>query len=91
GPPADPPPSLEELIRRSEEDPEGARRDLQALAERQSAVRLEDLLLRRTDWGIHPQREAVAERLCETLGWVGAPGDGVVPRPPSPAMARGVR
>jgi hypothetical protein len=37
--------------------------------ERQSVVRLEDLLLRRTDWGIDPARGEVAARLCESLGW----------------------
>ncbi|HEX2641579.1 MAG TPA: hypothetical protein VHU81_01200, partial [Thermoanaerobaculia bacterium] len=46
-----------------------ARHHLRGLAERQAAVHLEDLLLRRTDWGIFPARAALAERLCRALGW----------------------
>ena len=89
-PPADPPLPLEELIRRAEEDPDAARRDVQALADRQGAVQLEDLLLRRTDWGIHPRRAAMAERLCATLRWGAAPEElpgGMTRRP---AAVRGM-
>jgi len=70
-PAADPPLSLEELTRLAEEDWGTARTHLRGLVERQSVVRLEDLLLRRTDWGIDPRRGEAAVRLCESLGWQG--------------------
>ena len=68
-PAADPPMSFEELTRLAELDWSAARDHLRGLVERQSVVRLEDLLLRRTDWGIDPARGEVAARLCESLGW----------------------
>ncbi|HKI04910.1 MAG TPA: FAD-dependent oxidoreductase [Thermoanaerobaculia bacterium] len=70
-PAADPPLSLEELTRLAGEDWGAARDHLRGLVERQSVVRLEDLLLRRTDWGIDPERGEAAARLCESLGWQG--------------------
>jgi hypothetical protein len=41
------------------------------LVERQSVVHLEDLLLRRADWGLLPEGP-VAARLCSALGWADA-------------------
>jgi glycerol-3-phosphate dehydrogenase len=68
-PAADAPWSFDELVHRAEHDPDAARDHLRGLAERQAVVHLEDLLLRRTDWGILPAHAALAERLCQTLGW----------------------
>jgi len=70
-PEADPPLSLEDLTRLAGEDWGAARTHLRGLVERQSVVRLEDLLLRRTDWGIDPERGEAAVRLCGSLGWQG--------------------
>jgi glycerol-3-phosphate dehydrogenase len=70
-PAADPPLSLEGLTRLAGEDWGAARDHLRGLVERQSVVRLEDLLLRRTDWGIDPERGEAAARRCESLGWQG--------------------
>jgi glycerol-3-phosphate dehydrogenase len=68
-PAADAPWSFDELVHRAERDPDAARDHLRGLAERQAVVHREDLLLRRTDWGILPAHAALAERLCQTLGW----------------------
>ncbi|MEO6196037.1 MAG: FAD-dependent oxidoreductase [Thermoanaerobaculia bacterium] len=70
-PEADPPLSLTELTRLAEHDWNAARDHLRGIVERQSVVRLEDLLLRRTDWGIDPGDTEAATRLCESLGWKG--------------------
>ncbi|MFL6197048.1 MAG: FAD-dependent oxidoreductase [Thermoanaerobaculia bacterium] len=70
-PAADPPLSLDELIQLAENDWNAARIHLRGLVERQSVVELEDLLLRRTDWGFDPVRAETAVRLCESLGWRG--------------------
>ena len=70
-PAADPPLSLTELTRLAEHDWNAARESLRGIVERQSVVRLEDLLLRRTDWGIDPGEAEAASRLCESLGWRG--------------------
>jgi glycerol-3-phosphate dehydrogenase len=82
-PAADAPWTFDELIHRAESDPDAARHHLRGLAERQAAVHLEDLLLRRTDWGIFPARAALAERLCRALGW--APSEAA---PAAPAALR---
>jgi glycerol-3-phosphate dehydrogenase len=67
-PPADAPLPLDGFLRLAGRDPEAARIHLQGLVERQAVVRLDDLLLRRTDWGL--QAGAVeAARTCITLGW----------------------
>jgi len=78
GPPAeiarpatDPPLALDELIELAGNDWTAARDHLRGIVERQSVVQLEDLLLRRTDWGIDPARGESAARLCESLGWRG--------------------
>jgi glycerol-3-phosphate dehydrogenase len=68
-PAPDPPLPLDELTRLAEEDWGAARDHLRGLVQRQSVLRLEDLLLRRTDWGIDPVRAESAARLCESLGW----------------------
>ncbi|HEX9944580.1 MAG TPA: FAD-dependent oxidoreductase [Thermoanaerobaculia bacterium] len=68
-PASDPPLSLEELTRLAENDWNAARDHLRGIVQRQSVLRLEDLLLRRTDWGIDPGRAEAAARLCESLGW----------------------
>jgi glycerol-3-phosphate dehydrogenase len=70
-PAADPPLSLNELIQLAETDWDAARVHLRGLVERQAVVQLEDLLLRRTDWGFDPARMETAVRLCESLGWRG--------------------
>jgi glycerol-3-phosphate dehydrogenase len=70
-PEADPPLSLTELTQLAEHDWNAAREHLRGIVERQSVVRLEDLLLRRTDWGIDPGEAEAATRLCESLGWKG--------------------
>jgi glycerol-3-phosphate dehydrogenase len=70
-PAADPPLSLTELTRLAEHDWNAAREHLRGIVERQSVVRLEDLLLRRTDWGIDLGNAEAATRLCESLGWRG--------------------
>jgi glycerol-3-phosphate dehydrogenase len=65
-PPADPPPPLGHLLHLASRDPETAREMLQGIAERQAVVRMEDLLWRRTDWGLLPEAGA-AMRLCTLL------------------------
>ncbi|HVR99210.1 MAG TPA: FAD-dependent oxidoreductase, partial [Thermoanaerobaculia bacterium] len=66
-PPADPPISLDRFVRLAERDRAGAHHYLRGLMERQSVVQLEDLLLRRTDWGARPDQAAAAEELCQSL------------------------
>ena len=63
--------SLTELTELAEHDWNAARDHLRGIVERQSVVRLEDLLLRRADWGIDPGQAEAATRLCESLGWKG--------------------
>jgi glycerol-3-phosphate dehydrogenase len=67
-PAADAPLPLDDFIRLAGRDREAARAHLGGVVERQSVVRLDDLLLRRTDWGLQPDA-AVAARLCASLGW----------------------
>jgi glycerol-3-phosphate dehydrogenase len=67
-PAADAPLPLDDFIRLAGRDREAARAHLGGIVERQSVVRLDDLLLRRTDWGLQPDA-AVAARLCASLGW----------------------
>jgi glycerol-3-phosphate dehydrogenase len=67
-PEADPPLPLDGFLALAARDREAARAHLQGLVERQSVVHLEDLLLRRTDWGMHPDGAAAA-RICTALGW----------------------
>jgi glycerol-3-phosphate dehydrogenase len=67
-PAADAPLSLDDFIRLAGRDRVAARTHLRGLVERQSVVHLDDLLLRRTDWGLHTEA-AVAARLCAALGW----------------------
>jgi glycerol-3-phosphate dehydrogenase len=65
-PPADPPPPLAHLLRLVSREPETVREMLQGIAARQAVVRMEDLLWRRTDWGLLPEAGA-AMRLCALL------------------------
>lgn len=70
-PAADPLLEMDELIELAGNDWTAARDHLRGIVERQSVVQLEDLLLRRTDWGFDPARFEAAARLCESLGWRG--------------------
>jgi glycerol-3-phosphate dehydrogenase len=65
-PPADPPPPLAHLLHLAAREPETVREMLQGIAARQAVVRMEDLLWRRTDWGLLPEAGA-AIRLCSLL------------------------
>lgn len=67
-PEPDPPLPLDDFLDLAARDREAARVHVQGLVERQAVVHLEDLLLRRADWGIHPEG-SVAARLCTALGW----------------------
>lgn len=67
-PEADPPLSLDDFLTLAARDREAARAHVRGIVERQSVVHLEDLLLRRADWGVRPEG-SVAARLCTTLGW----------------------
>lgn len=66
-PPADPPVSLDRFLRLAERDRVVAHDYLRDLMERQSVVQLEDLLLRRTDWGARPEQAGATEALCQSL------------------------
>lgn len=65
---AEPPLSVDEMLRLAERDREAARAHLRRIVEEESVVRLDDLLLRRTDWGLRLDGPAAA-RLCDLLGW----------------------
>ena len=53
---------------------------LQGLDE-EAVVHLDDLLLRRTDWGMVPQSAlAIAERVCQCTGWDQLHGDREISR-----------
>lgn len=65
-PPADPPPPLSHLLHLAAREPDTIRETLLGLAARQAVVRMEDLLWRRTDWGLLPEAGA-AIRLCAVL------------------------
>ncbi|MFP5287667.1 MAG: hypothetical protein ACLGI9_18165, partial [Thermoanaerobaculia bacterium] len=84
-PEADPPLPIDDFLNLAARDREAARAHLRGVVERQSVVHLEDLLLRRADWGVHPEG-SVAARLCTSLGW----SAGRV-RPEPRAVARGNR
>jgi glycerol-3-phosphate dehydrogenase len=84
-PEADPPLALDDFLNLAAHDREAARDHLRGIVERQSVVHLEDLLLRRTDWGIYPEG-TVAARLCTSLGW-----SAVRARPELRAAGRGSR
>ena len=43
---------------------------LKRLVDEESVIHLEDLILRRTDWGTDPTKvEAVARKICGLMGW----------------------
>jgi glycerol-3-phosphate dehydrogenase len=65
-PPADPPLPLRELLILAQRDPRAVRAHLRRMAEREAVVTPEDLLLRRTDWGLRPEA-AEAARLCADM------------------------
>lgn len=67
-PEADPPLPLDDFLNLAARDREAARVHVRGIVERQAVVHLEDLLLRRADWGVHPEG-SVAARLCTSLGW----------------------
>lgn len=87
-PAADPPLPLDELLHLASRDREAARAHLRALVERQSVVHLEDLLLRRADWGLLPEG-AVAARLCSALGWAEARSSREMTEGPRPLRTAG--
>jgi len=84
-PEADPPLALDDFLNLAARDRDAARDHMRGIVERQSVVHLEDLLLRRTDWGIYPEG-AVAARLCTSLGWSAGRA-----RPEKRAAGRGSR
>lgn len=84
-PEADPPLPLDDFLNLAARDREAARVHVRGIVERQSVVHLEDLLLRRADWGVHPEG-SVAARLCTSLGWSAGRA-----RPEPRAVARGNR
>jgi glycerol-3-phosphate dehydrogenase len=84
-PEADPPLALDDFLNLAARDREAARDHMRGIVERQSVVHLEDLLLRRADWGIYPEG-TVAARLCTSLGWSAGRG-----RPELRAAGRGSR
>jgi glycerol-3-phosphate dehydrogenase len=64
------PPQGEELRHLLEEDSPELRALLGRIDAEESLVRLEDLLLRRTDWGLDPgETRGLAPRLCAMLPW----------------------
>jgi glycerol-3-phosphate dehydrogenase len=65
-PAPEPPLPLDEFLRLAGSDREAAGAHLRRIVEREAVVRLDDLLLRRTDWGLDPNAPAV-ERLCGGL------------------------
>lgn len=84
-PEADPPLALDNFLNLAAHDREAARDHMRGIVERQSVVHLEDLLLRRTDWGVYPEG-TVAARLCTSLGWSAGRA-----RPELRAVGRGSR
>jgi len=61
---------FEELVERA---PEKAAADMRRMVVEEAVLHLEDLLLRRTDWGIDPsRRRATGEQVARLLGWSGA-------------------
>jgi hypothetical protein len=60
----------EELEEQLRTNPQAARARILRLIEQEAILHLDDLFLRRTDWGMDPA-EAVrlAEQVCEVLGW----------------------
>lgn len=65
-PQADAPLALRDFLALALRDREAAREHARGIAGRQAVIHLEDLLLRRTDWGVLPEGEAAA-RLCAAL------------------------
>jgi glycerol-3-phosphate dehydrogenase len=64
------PPSLEDFRALVRDDSPAARELVERVIETESVVRLEDLLLRRTDWGTHPtEGRDVAERVHTLVNW----------------------
>ncbi|HEX7183639.1 MAG TPA: FAD-dependent oxidoreductase [Thermoanaerobaculia bacterium] len=58
----DAPLPLEGFVRLAASDPEAARNHLRGIVDRQAVVHVDDLLLRRTDWGLHPDGVAAVRR-----------------------------
>jgi glycerol-3-phosphate dehydrogenase len=59
--------SWEEMRELLASDPAAARDIARRIAREEAVVRVEDLLLRRTDWGLHPEAPADLERTVEEL------------------------
>ena len=65
-----PVPDATEIRRLLDERPADARRIVESLIRDEAALHLEDLLLRRTDWGLRPAvGHSIARSLCELLEW----------------------
>ncbi|HXE56430.1 MAG TPA: FAD-dependent oxidoreductase [Gemmatimonadales bacterium] len=63
-------PELDELERLRREAPGLLRSRLQSLVVEEAVVHLDDLLLRRSDWGLDPGRlPSVADAVADLLGW----------------------
>jgi glycerol-3-phosphate dehydrogenase len=67
-PAAEPPLPLDEFIGLAGRDHEAADAYLRRIVEHESVVRLDDLLLRRTDWGLHPDAPSAAQ-ICDDVVW----------------------
>lgn len=82
-----------DFLRRVEDDPYAAVSHLRRLVRTESVVHLDDLLLRRTDWGRDPALAAeIARRIADLLAGPSlaplAPGDeATATMPPTPAVA----
>jgi glycerol-3-phosphate dehydrogenase len=58
------------FIRLCEIDPSAAENHVNTLLQNESVVYMEDLMMRRTDWGMSPQdAEGVKAKVREILGW----------------------
>jgi glycerol-3-phosphate dehydrogenase len=69
-PAADPPPAAEAFEALLDAAPDAAREEVQRRVAREAVVGLDDLLLRRTDWGADPRRGArIGERVARLVDW----------------------
>jgi glycerol-3-phosphate dehydrogenase len=76
-------PGLGEFKSRLRDGPDGLRADLRRLVAEEAVLHLEDLLLRRTDWGMDPREvTALGEAVRGLLGDAAPPSE--VGSPPTP-------